>query len=87
LAVWIGGVGLALAAPIFSLLIGSDQPTEGSPLTITALLIPAAMMVFGYAITLIGFKIESSKAKTFFYQLFEADKVEEASLQEILWAT
>jgi hypothetical protein len=44
------------------------------------------MVIFGYVITLIGFKVESSKSKTFFRRLFEADKVEDATLQEILWA-
>lgn len=84
MAGWLG-IGLSVLALVFSALIRGNQP-RGGPNELLFMLFMLVLMLLGYAIALIGFKVESSKAKTFFRHLFEPDKVEEASLQEILQA-
>ncbi len=87
LAIWSGGIALVFATVASSALLGASQPSEGSPTNpIGLLLIPTGMILYGYALAIIGFKVEASKSKAFFKRLFEADKLEHASLQEILAA-
>ena len=64
--VWCGGVGLALIAVIsVSIRNGTIEPT---------ILVPLAMLLFGYGLTTGGFKYESKRSKKDLAELFEAER-------------
>ena len=63
--IWCGGVGLGFLAFLTSSLEkGTFEP---------AILIPLAMLLFGYGLTTGGFKYESIKSKKYLAELFEAE--------------
>jgi hypothetical protein len=77
MAMWMGFIGLLLAGLLFAF---ATAPTGTFDPTI---LIPAGMLIFGYALILGGFKVESARSKQFFQELFEASVVEEMSFAEV----
>jgi hypothetical protein len=70
MAVWFGGVGLAVMATSFA---AFSAFTQGGGRAVTPLfpfLIPWGMLIFGYLMVIAGFKFEATKAETFFRELF-----------------
>lgn len=68
MCIWFGGV----IAGCFAVLAHTLGEGEMSP----GLLIPFAMLLFGYILTIAAFKFESSKAKKHLQTIFEAEIVE-----------
>ena len=63
--VWCGGVGFGFLAFLTSSIgKGTFEPT---------ILIPLAMLLFGYGLTTGGFKYESIKSRKYLAELFEAE--------------
>ena len=48
------------------------------------ILIPAGLLVYGYLLFYGGFKVESVKSKKFFYELLQANQVEELELVDLI---
>ena len=74
---WLGGVGVIFLGFLYSLVSPLTEPHTTDP---SLALIPGGMFVFGYALSLGGFKFESIKSKKFFRELFEAREVEEMGI-------
>lgn len=77
MALWMGGVGYASLASL-RFFVDMVMQADAQPSSLLRpFLIPAAFLVFGYAMTLIGFKVESNKSRSFFRTLFQAERVDE----------
>ncbi len=64
LSIWFGGVCLASIAAIFSTIhLGSFEPWT---------LVPFSMLFFAYVLTMVAFKVESTKSKKYLAELFYA---------------
>jgi hypothetical protein len=69
MAIWFGGVGLAIIATNFAAFSAFTQSGITADTPFFPLLIPGGMFIFGYLMVLGGFKFEAAKAKTFFHEL------------------
>ncbi len=65
---WMGGVSFALAVIMIGLF------TDPSAHSYFLILVPIGMLLFGYLLTLFGFKSESNPSITFFQELLEHQK-------------
>ncbi|MCK4667838.1 hypothetical protein KAU33_13860 [Candidatus Dependentiae bacterium] len=65
ISLWMGGVIFACLATLLHLFTSSEFNIF--------LLVPFAMFVFGYGLTMVGFKSESIKSKKFLAKLFKAE--------------
>lgn len=77
MALWMGGVSYSFLASLRFFVAMVMQADAQSSSLVGPFLIPAAFLVFGYALTLIGFKVESNKSRSFFCTLFQAERVDE----------
>lgn len=81
---WLGGVSFVFLAAFGSFVSSLGQTSTAAP---SFLLVSGGMFVFGYAISLGGFKFESVKSKKFFQELFVAEEVEELGFANPFGAT
>lgn len=70
-AVWLGYAGYLFLSYLGDIILSSLQIHTAQIYPIV-LLAPGALLVFGYALLMGGFKLESVKSKAFFQELFEA---------------
>jgi hypothetical protein len=87
MGLWLGGVGLGFLVALVSFLSSFVLKSPTIPFSPEALppmlLITGGMFVFGYVMSLCGFKFESVKSKAFFCSLFQARKVYETGIVDL----
>jgi hypothetical protein len=85
MGLWLGGISIFFLAVLFNLLSFGTNASPHQPHEMLIIL-PIVMIVFGYVLCLGGFKLESVKSKTFFRDLFQAARVDETTLFDLLQA-
>jgi len=79
MTLWLGFVAfffLAILGSYISTILQTGTAGASSPMMF---FIPGAMFVFGYGLVLGSFKFESKRSKAYFYELFQAYEIEEAT--------
>jgi len=74
---WLGSIGFFFLRMLGAFLSSGTASNTGD---LSTLLIPAGLLLFGYVLIVGGFKFESTKSKTFFHELFQAEEVEEMGM-------